>query len=107
MGRFHRHGVHDGIDGHAGELFLLLEWYAELVEGFQKFRVDFVEALWPLFGNGRSIVAYCLEIDFGHVEMPPFRRCHGEPVAVCFQPEIEQPLRLPFLFRNQANHIFA
>ena len=102
----HGNGIHHSVDGHARQRFLLFDGYAQTVEGVEDFRVHFIEAPWTFLLDRRRIVADCLEVDGGNIEVRPCGRCQGFPIAESFQAEIEQPLWLLFLFRNQPYDIF-
>jgi len=36
----------------------------------------------------------------------PVRLCHGEPLPVCLESELQHPLRLPLLGRDSPHHVF-
>ena len=107
MGGLDADGVHHGIDGHARELFLLLEGYAEAVEGVDELGVDLVEALRSLLGTRGGIVAYGLEVDGRYVEVGPVGFLHRQPVAVGLQAEFEEPFGFALLGRDHSHHILA
>ena len=102
-----RHGVHDGIDGHARQLHLLLQGDAQLVERAFEFGVDLVHG--AQFGThpGRSVIDDVLEIDLRNAEVRPRRRLHLEPVAVGPQARLGHPLRFALLGRDQAHDLLA
>ena len=102
-----RHGVHDGIDGHARQLHLLLQRDAQLVERAFEFGVDLVHG--AQFGThpGRSVIDDVLEIDLRNTEVRPRRRLHLEPVAVGPQARLGHPLRFALLGRDQAHDLLA
>ena len=106
MCRPHRHRVHHRVYGHARELFLLFEGYAEAVESVDKRRVYLVEALGALGVFWCGVVAYGLKVDGRDVEVRPCGRLEGKPIAVGAKAEVEQPFRLAFLLGNEAYHIF-
>ena len=91
-------------DSYAGEHFLLLQRYAQTVKRAQQLGVDFIDALGILFFHRRGIIADCLEVNIGHLQVSPLRRGEREPVAIGFQSELEEPFRLMFLGRNQPHH---
>ena len=101
------HGVHHGVDGHARQGFLLLQGYAEAVEGVEYLRVHFVEAFGALGGAWRGVVADGLIVDGRDVEVCPLRHFEREPVAVGLEAEVEQPLGLVFEPGDGAHDVFA
>ena len=107
MGGLHRHRVHHGVDSHARQAFLLVEGDAQLVERLADLGVNLVKRAGRLLLPRRGIVADGLEIDVGHLQVPPLRRGHGEPVAVGLQAELKQPLRLMLEPRDKPHHILV
>lgn len=100
-------GVHDGVYGHSGQLFLFLERDAELIERVEQLGVHLVEALLQFLGLGGGIVADGLQVDGGDVEVSPVRRGHRQPMAVGAQAELEQPFRLVLEAGDGADGLFV
>ena len=65
------HAVEYGVDGDAGESFLLFQGDAELFVGAEEFGVDLVEALELLLGLGGGVVDDVLVVDGGIVDVGP------------------------------------
>ena len=107
MGCLDGDGVHYGVDGHSGELLLLLKGDSELIEGAYQLGVDLVEALGTLLPDGSGVVADGLEVDIGHLEVTPFGRGEGEPVTVGLEAEVEHPVGLAFLARDEADDVLV
>ena len=109
--RVHRHiAVAGGVGGafHAREHFLLTQRDAELLVGFEKLGVDFVQALGLVLGAFRGgIVGNRLIVDRLVMQMRPFRRAHLFPLPECFEAPVEHPFRLVFLGRNEADDILV
>ena len=102
-----RHRVHHGVDGHAGEHFLLFEGNAQTVECLDELGVDLVDALRPFFFLRGGVVAYGLIVDVGDVEMRPAGHLEGRPVAVGFQTEVEKPVGFSFFPGNKPDDVFV
>ena len=79
----HAHRVEHRIDRHSRKTLLLLERDTQFVECLYQFRVHLVHALFQLLLSGCRIVADCLEVDGGYVEVRPAGRGECEPVAEC------------------------
>jgi len=109
--RRYRNAVENGIDGHAGKLFLLLQRNTELLIHFEQLRIHFFETLGPIvFRLGRRIVADRLIIDGRIMNVGPLglrlRFLQFRPVAIRFEPPIEHELGLLLFRRNQTNDVF-
>src|SRR2546429_5504823 len=75
-----RNTVEHCIDRHTGQPLLLLDWYAELLEGRDQFGVDLIDRieLGYLFWSG--VVADRLVVDRPVLDFGPVRLVHLEPV---------------------------
>src|SRR5204862_5159204 len=89
------------------EQLLFVERNPELVEGAANFGIDFVEAGERRPALRRGIVKNVLVVDRAVLDVAPYRLGHCPPDAVRLQPPLEQPRRLAFLLRNQADDVFA
>ena len=107
VGGLYGYRVHDGVDGHSAELFLLLEGYAQAVEGVEQGRVDLVEALGAFLGLGGGEVGDGLEVYFGDFEVRPPGRRQRQPVTEGLEAEVEQPLGLALQARDCAHHFLV
>ena len=107
MGGLDAHGVHHGVHGHSHLQFLFLERNTEFVESVEKLGVYLVERFGPFLLHRRGIIAYCLEVYFGDVEMGPVRRGEREPVSVGLQAEFKQPVRLSLSGGNKPYHVLV
>ena len=70
------------------------------------FRINFVQTFRSVFARC-SIIGNALVINFGNIEMSPFRHFHGQPVTVSFQSEFKHPFRFIFFGRNKSDNILA
>jgi hypothetical protein len=95
-----------GRSHHAFEDLDFAQGNAELLVGFQDFRIDLVERGHRLLRLGRRVVIEILVIDLGIVDPRPFRLGHGQPAAIGFQPPFQHPGRLVLLRGYEANGIF-
>ena len=113
------YGVEDGVDRNAlgaalfpGEAVLLAfrlhacqhlpfaHRNAQFIEGFFEFRVDFGGAVFVFYRGG--IVDYVLKVDFRQTaEVAPAGRRHALPFMEGVQAEVQQPLRLVLLCRDE------
>ena len=127
----HRHAVHDGVDGGVaaqGQAFF--EGNAQLVESLHQFWVNsppygprggfysiaMKRRVYSAPPGGRkggflcrwvSIVADGLIVDRRHVHVSPSGLLLRAPVAESLQAEVEEPLRLTFLLRDEAHHVLV
>ena len=77
---------------------------SELVKCLCEFRIDLLRTVFRLLRS--RIIDDVLEIDFRYVKMRPLRERHLLPAAECLQTELQHPLRLILLGRNQAYDVF-
>ena len=103
MGSLDADGIHHGIDGHSGELLLLLKRDSEFVECIDQFRIDLIHTLLqlPLFRGG--IIGDRLKVDLRDIEVRPLRRSESLPIAECLETEVKQPIRLTFESGNKTH----
>ena len=81
-----------------------MERNSELVESLLQLRIDLLRTVFvPLRSR---IVNDILEVYLRNVQMRPCRQRHLLPAAECLETELEHPLRLVLLCRNQAYYIF-
>ncbi len=106
MGGLDADGVHDGVYGHSGKLFLLLQGDAELVEGLYQLRVHLVETLLQFLFLGGGIIGDSLEVYLRYVEVSPAGHGQREPMPVSLQTEFEKPFRLTLHSRDKPNDVF-
>ena len=104
-GGLHRHRVHHCVDSRTAQGQALLKGNAQLVERFFQLGV-YLPVLW-LLGQRVGIVGDGLEVDLRHMHMSPFRHRQREPVAISLQAEVEQPLGLALLLRDQPHHVLV
>ena len=100
-----RDAVEHGIDGNACEHFLFGQRNAELLIGFEKFRVHLVEAVELRLLLRRRIIIGVLEVDRRIGNLRPGRLGHGQPAAEGRKPPFEQPFGLVLLRGNETNRI--
>ena len=75
---------------------------AQLLVGFQQFRIHFIQTLGHVFlALGRGIVGNRVVVDFRVAHVGPVRLFHLEPATVGFQTPLQHPFRL-FLNAGQA-----
>ena len=106
MSGLYTHGVHDGIDCHTRQSFLLLKRYAQPVECVKQLRIYFIETLRSIFLYRLGIIAYVLKVYFRNLEVCPVGSFESLPVAEGFEAEFKEPLGFSFLGRDKPYHIF-
>ena len=106
IGRLDAHAVHHGVHSHTAQSQLFLQRDAQLVECLLQFRVNLL-FLASLLLSRSGIVADVLIVDSGHMDMAPRRSLQGQPVAVGFQAEFQQPLGLTLQGGDAAHHILV
>ena len=107
-----RYGVEYSVDSNSRKCGALLQRNAQLLEGFEHFRVYVVEAFRGfVHALGSSVVVNVLVVDAGVVDHRPvgfgFCFCELHPVAICLEAPLKQPFGLFLLRRNEANDVFA
>ena len=105
VGGLYGRAVHHGIHGHACKLLLFLQGNSQLVECFQQFGVYFVQTLGSVFARS-GVIRYVLEIDIANFQFAPVGDFHFQPFAVCFETELQQPLRFVLFCRNTTDYVF-
>ncbi len=104
--RLHRSAVHDGIHRHAGELLLLVERDAQLVESGQQLGIHLVQALLFLALTRSGIIDNILIINLRQIKMAPIRLLQRQPMTERLQTKLQQPLRFFLLGGNQPDDVF-
>ena len=106
--RADRHAVKHRVHGHAGEPLAFAQGDAELLVGFQQFRVNLLQAFRPVaFFSGSGIVNDVLVIDFFVMNLRPGGFLKRLPVPERLEPPVGQPFRLLFPARNQPDDVLA
>ena len=106
-GGFDRYGIHDGIDGYAGQGHALFEGNAQFVERFHQLRVDFFLVGAAFFLCRVGVVRNTLVVDGREVDMGPIGLLQGLPIAEGLETEVEHPLRFALLFGNEAYDVLV
>ena len=76
----------------------------KLVKCLCELRIDLLGAVFRLLRS--RIIDDVLKIYLRYVKMCPIRQWHLLPAAECLQTELQHPLRLFLLRRNQAYYVF-
>ena len=105
-GGLHRHRVHNGIHRHAAERQSFFERYAELVECLHELRV-YLLLLILLLCQRVGIIRDCLVVDLRQVHMSPCGLLERLPVAERLKAELEHPVGLALLLRDQSHNILV
>ena len=104
IGRLHAHAVHNCIHSHTAQAQLFLQGNTQLVKSLLQLGVNVLGTTF-LCLTRCSIVADGLIVNFRHMHMAPCRSLQRQPMAVCFQAELQQPFRLSLQGRDAAHHI--
>lgn len=113
VGRGDGHAVEDRVDRDfrrafdTGQDFLLLQRDTQFFIGFQKLRVDLVQALRAVLLFRRGVIVKVLIVDRRHVRFLPSGFRHVLPQAEGLQAPFQQPFRLFLLLGNQAHDVFV
>ena len=104
-GCLYRHGVHDGINCRAAQCEPLLQRNPQLVEGLCQLRIHLL--VLGFLCQGVGIIGDVLQVQLGQMQMSPCRDGQRLPVVESLQTKIEEPLRLPFLLRNEPDNLLV
>ena len=110
VGGGYRGTVQHRIHGNTGQLLLLTQRDAQLVESRQQFRVNLVHTLGAvLLGRGGGIIDNVLEINAGVLNVGPgrFLFLEGDPVTKSLEPPFQHPFRFLFLGGNKADNVLT
>ena len=102
---FHRDRIHDGIHSCSTQSQTLFQRNAQLIERFFQLRINLF--VFGFAGQRVCIIGYVLVIYLGKMQMSPRGLLLFLPILIGLQTEIQQPLRLILLLRNQANDVFV
>ena len=89
------------------QTLLLLNRNAQLVEGFQQLRIDFIQTIQARLFFGRGVINDVLVVDERVFRVEPVRFGQRLPVTKRFQAPVEQPLRLVFFGGDLTNNVFG
>ncbi len=95
--------VEHSVNGDAGQHFAFVQRHAKFFIGFHQLRINFRF----LVRFRRGVIINVLIVDRRIFNLCPARFRHGQPVAVGFQPEIQQPFGFVFFGRNIADDVFV
>ena len=102
--------VQHRVHGDAGQLFLLLKRYTQLVEGRQHLRVDLFQTPGPIFlGGGRGVIDNVLIVDGRVVNVSPLGlfEVQFDPVAVGLEAPLQHPIRFALFGGDEPDDIFV
>ena len=105
-GRSDRDAVENGVDGDAGQHFLLVQGDAELLVSLEQLGIDFVEALERLDALWRGVVDERVVVDCRIPDVAPVRLFHGEPAPVGLEAPFQHELGLVLFRRDGADYVF-
>ena len=105
------HAVEDGVNGHAGQPFLLFQRDAQLLIGAEKLGVHLVQALEFLLSLGSGVVDNVLVVDGRVVDLGPggglLLVSQLYPVTEGFEAPLQHELRLVFLGGDPADDVLV
>mmetsp|Transcript_40814 Transcript_40814/g.103413 ORF Transcript_40814/g.103413 Transcript_40814/m.103413 type:complete len:292 (-) Transcript_40814:346-1221(-) len=101
------HRIKHRVHRHVCQPLLLPDRDAQLFECGQQLGVHLVQAVQLLLLLGLGVVHHVLVVDGRVVVVAPLGLLHGQPLAVRAQAEVQQPLRLLLLGRDEAHRVLV